>query len=189
MDTLAITDVTDRDATDLTPVGVLQRRWELQQLVDLYHRRMPKRVLEVGTYHGGTLAHWAAAGWYPEIVSIDTFTADDPRARFPHVRFLQGDSRDPAMVRAARRFGPFDFIFIDGGHSEQEAQDDWNAYHQLAAPGGVIALHDILPGRGAQSWIQVEPVWRRIQRQGYVTQEIVASVDVDWGGIGVVYLP
>ena len=101
---------------------------------------------------------------------------------------LAGDSRDAAIIEQAKAHGPYDFIFLDAGHAEHEVQADWDNYAPLVAPGGIIALHDILPGRGPQAWIQVAPVWQRIQRQGYVTQELVASVDVDWGGIGVVYL-
>jgi predicted O-methyltransferase YrrM len=179
---------TVRDVHDLTPVGLLQRQWEITQLLTLYRLRQPRRVLEVGTYHGGTLKLWADAAWTPQLVSIDTFTAADPRADFPGVTFLQGNSADPAIIVRAAEFGPFDFIFLDAGHARHEVQRDWENYLPLAVPSGIIALHDILPGRGAQAWIDVAPVWQQIRRQGFVTQELVASEDVNWGGIGIVYL-
>ncbi|HEU5087771.1 MAG TPA: class I SAM-dependent methyltransferase, partial [Roseiflexaceae bacterium] len=81
--------------------------------------------------------------------------------------------------------GPFDWIVIDAGHYAHEVQADWERYAPMAAPGGVIALHDILPA--AVDWIQVDQVWATIQAEGYVTQELIASRTVDWGGWGLVY--
>jgi len=97
--------------------------------------------------------------------------------------------RDPAIVEAARQFGPFDWIFLDAGHAEHEVQADVDNYLPLARPGGVVALHDILPGKNAQAWIEVHKVWQRLQRLGFVTQELVADPEnVDWGGIGIVFV-
>lgn len=38
--------------------------------------------------------------------------------------------------------GPIDFIFIDGDHSYEGVQTDWNLWSPLVEPGGVVALHD-----------------------------------------------
>lgn len=186
----AIADIAlhDRDATDMTPSGMLQRRWEIDQLATIVRQQQPHRILEIGTYHGGTLRVWQDCVPHAHIVSIDTCAAADPRSHFPDVTFLVGDSRDPGIIAAATRHGLYDFVFIDGGHVEHEVQHDWSVYHQLCRSGGLIALHDILPGRGAQQWIEVSQVWQRIQHHGYVTQELIASLDVDWGGIGLVWM-
>lgn len=195
---LNLAHITERDASEgyEGPVPVLQRRWEFAQLLTLYRHRAPLRVLEVGTYHGGTLYHWlaeAAAG--ATVVSVDSPPDGVNRAHFQSwvpsrvsLVLLTGDSRDPDTIVGASRFGPFDWIFLDAGHAEYEVSDDWANYSAMAAPGAVVALHDILPGRGAQAWIEVDRLWCRLQRQGYVTQEIVASEHVDWGGVGIVYL-
>lgn len=196
---LNLANISERDASEGYdgPVPTLQRRWEFDQLLKLYRQHAPQRVLEVGTYHGGTLYQWLkAAPAGARVVSVDRpppgVVQDEIFHRWapPRVdlRLLRGDSADPAMVSAAARFGPFEWIFLDAGHAAHEVRADWNNYSALAAPGGIVALHDILPGRNAQAWIQVAPVWKEIQRDGYLTQEIVASEDVDWGGIGVVYL-
>jgi len=50
-----------------------------------------------------------------------------------------------------------------------------------------VAFHDIL-SHPAHPEIQTEGVWRQIQRAGYVTQELVATPEAEWGGIGVVYM-
>lgn len=195
---LRLDTTTYRDASEGYdgPVLALQRRWEFDQLLALYRQRRPRRVLEVGTYHGGTLYHWLTSATPGAlVVSVDQPPPGAGDTALFHawappgvaLRCLRGDSTDPAMAAAAARFGPFDVIFLDAGHAEPEIRADWAHYSPLCAPGGVIALHDILPGRGAQAWIQVAPVWRDIQASGEVTQEIIASRDVDWGGIGVVY--
>ena len=39
----------------------------------------------------------------------------------------------------------FDMIFIDGGHSEQAAQDDFRLWSERLNPGGLLAIHDVFP--------------------------------------------
>ena len=39
----------------------------------------------------------------------------------------------------------FDMIFIDGGHSEQAAQDDYRLWSERLNPGGLLAIHDVFP--------------------------------------------
>jgi predicted O-methyltransferase YrrM len=178
-----------------TPVPIFQREWEFAQLLAIYERRQPRNVLEIGTFHGGTLYHWlrlAQPG--VTIVSVDSYRANvDNRHLYAgwtpagvELHALMGDSRDPATIAMVRDFAPYDFIFIDAGHLEAEVQADWNNYSPLCAVGGLVALHDICPAD--VDWIQVAPVWRTIQAQGYVTQELVCAYGLDWSGIGCVFI-
>lgn len=185
-----------------TPVPIFQHQYEWAQLLAIYARAAPARVLEVGTFHGGTLYHLlrlAAPG--AMVVSIDSYTAGvDNRAQYPGwtpdgvtLHAITGDSRKRRTIEQARSLGPFDFLWIDAGHYEAEVADDWRNYSALAAPGAIVAFHDIITHASWPS-IEVERVWRRIQRQGYLTQEFVWSTgvppnDQGWGGIGVVYMP
>jgi cephalosporin hydroxylase len=58
-----------------TPVPLLQHHDEFTQLLDLYRQIKPERVLEVGTYHGGSLYHWLQnAAPKATIVTIDSYT-------------------------------------------------------------------------------------------------------------------
>lgn len=43
------------------PVPILQSPWEFQQLFDIYHRSAPAKVLEIGSFYGGTLWYWLQA--------------------------------------------------------------------------------------------------------------------------------
>ena len=185
-----------------TPVPIFQDQYEWQQLLALYARAAPARVLEIGTYHGGTLYHLLRrAGPGAVVVSVDSYTAGvDNRALYPDwtpegvtLHAIVGDSRASGTVARVAALGPYDFVWIDAGHYAVEVADDWRHYGALAAPGAIVAFHDIITHASWPS-IEVEQVWRRIQRQGYVTQELVWSTgvppnDQGWGGIGVVYMP
>lgn len=180
------------------PVDVFQHEWELSRLIDLYVQRRPKRVLEVGTYHGGTLYHWLQnATRNTTVVSVDSYAVGvDNRSLYPDwvpygvtLRTICGDCHDPQTALDAWLSGPFDWIFIDAGHYYNEVERDWDIYGQMAAEGAVVAFHDILPPSAEHPEIEVNRLWREIQARGYVTQELIASPDASWGGVGLVYLP
>ena len=39
----------------------------------------------------------------------------------------------------------FDMVFIDGGHSEEAAQVDFNLWSKRLSKKGVLAIHDVFP--------------------------------------------
>jgi predicted O-methyltransferase YrrM len=40
---------------------------------------------------------------------------------------------------------PLAFLFLDGGHTEEQAQADYAAWSPHVAPGGTLAVHDVFP--------------------------------------------
>lgn len=40
---------------------------------------------------------------------------------------------------------PLAFLFLDGGHTEEQAQADYAAWAPHVAPGGTLAVHDVFP--------------------------------------------
>ena len=40
---------------------------------------------------------------------------------------------------------PLAMVFIDGGHSDQAANDDYNVWHPHIIQGGLLAIHDVFP--------------------------------------------
>lgn len=192
-------DLTHPRSTSLgpeAPVPILQREWEFETLLHIYSDKKPKRVLEIGTYHGGTLYHWLTTHPPELVVAVDSYqTGVDNRGLFrdwavdagSQLVIVQGDSMSQDTISAVAENAPFDWVWIDAGHYEHEAQADWSNYGTLCAPGGNVCLHDILthPSHPA---IEVEPVWRRIQQAGHLTRELVADPSAEWGGIGVVYV-
>lgn len=179
------------------PVPIFQWEREFSVLLAIYRVKAPRRVLEVGTYYGGTLYHWLT-NVRPEaiVVSIDSYAAGvDNRSLYADwappgvaVHAIEGDSHAPETVAQAAEHGPYDWLFIDAGHSYDEVKADWDAYVPLCAPAATVVFHDILPPSAQHPEIEVETLWREIQRGGYVTQEIVADPEAPWGGLGVIYL-
>ena len=176
------------------PVPILQREWEFQTLLDLYVQEAPRRVLEIGTFHGGTLFHWLTKNTPSLVVAVDSYqTGVDNRQLFEEwkdprtqLEIIVGNSLDEATQVRVAEFGKFDWVWIDAGHFDAEVRADYAAYASLCRPGGIIALHDIL-NHPAHPEIQVEGLWRDVQRAGAVTRELVADPHAEWGGIGVIY--
>jgi predicted O-methyltransferase YrrM len=40
---------------------------------------------------------------------------------------------------------PLALLFIDGGHTEEHAQNDYSGWSGFVMPGGVLAVHDVFP--------------------------------------------
>ena len=40
---------------------------------------------------------------------------------------------------------PLAMVFIDGGHSEKAANDDYDVWHPHIVKGGLLAIHDVFP--------------------------------------------
>jgi len=173
------------------PVQIIQEEVDFAPLLDLYRERKPMRVLEVGTYTGGTFFHWlqnAQPG--SVVVSVDMYEDADnthlydswaPEGVTWHA--IKGESSDEETVEAARALSPYDWIFIDAGHREHEVRADWENYGPMASPGGIVAFHDIAEMPDLPS-IQVDKVWSEI-KQGRETREIL---NPDTSGIGIVFV-
>lgn len=182
-----------------SPVQIAQIRWEFDCLLSLYRARKPKTVLEIGTFCGGSLYHLLQNSTPGTIVVTVDSLVDAPDNRelfdgwcpedtkcFPII----GDSGAAPTIDEVEAYGPYDFTFIDGLHTYAVAMADWFTYRKMAAPGAVVAFHDIRlrrdyeDGESAGVW----RLWREIQEAGYVTQEIVCATGQTEYGIGLIYL-
>jgi predicted O-methyltransferase YrrM len=181
-----------------TPVEIFQWQAEFDPLLDLYRERAPKKVLEIGTYHGGTLYHWLQnANEGTHVVSVDSYAVGvDNRALYAEwvpdeveLTVIDADSRDAKTVREVGKHGPFDWCFIDAGHYYEEVRDDWENYRPFCSKGAIVAFHDILPPSRTWPSIEVAWLWKEIKRFGWETEEFISDPDAEWGGIGVVHIP
>ncbi len=121
-------------------------------------------MLEIGTAKGGTLfllsrvADPSATitscdlpgglygGGYPQWKSVIFHRIMPP----PQSLHLRGNShRAETRERISATLGgqKVDFMFIDGDHSYAGVKHDFLTYRNFVRPGGMIALHDILPNR------------------------------------------
>jgi predicted O-methyltransferase YrrM len=115
----------------------------------LLHALAPgrKRVGEIGTGTGvGT--SWLASA-LDEGASLVTVERDEERAAaaahlfagIENVRVLWGD-----WHRLMPREGPFNLLFYDGG-GKQSPEIDGQLVVDLIAPGGLVVIDDLTPGR------------------------------------------
>ncbi len=169
-------------------VEVFQNLWELDQMLQVVNRLKPKRVLEVGSWHGGTLWHWLQFGG--TVVSIDDEMrlasewgkwAEDAGA---NLVLLQGFSQDAPIIEKARELGPYDFIFIDGDHRYDAVRADWENYSAMCKRGGIFAFHDTQ--HIGDNTYGVEQLWYEITGEPHVRWMHIAQTH--HCGIGLVWM-
>lgn len=146
------------------PVEAFQNPWEFRQLLAIYRRLRPRRVLEIGSWKGGTLWYWLQERGATVVVVDDQARNSDEWARWS-VRFgsslicFRGMSQDSRIVASVAERRLYDFAFIDGDHTHEAVKADWDNYAPMVKPGGIIALHDILPRPG----YGVSTLWQQIK--------------------------
>lgn len=55
------------------------------------------------------------------------------------------DAASQEAQLVAGRYGPYDMLFVDAGHSYADVARDHDLYSPLVRSGGVVAFHDALP--------------------------------------------
>lgn len=120
-------------------------------------------VVEIGVFEGSS-ARVLRAALAPEATLhlVDPFTASPdalrPGARGSAWATRRAVARAPGdcalrwhlatSERVAREWSdPLDLVFIDGDHSEVGCRLDWELWHPLVVPGGVVVFHDARDGR------------------------------------------
>lgn len=70
---------------------------------------------------------------------------------------------------------PLGLCFIDGGHAEDVATADYDAWARHVAPGGTLAIHDVFedPADGGQAPFHV---WERAVRAGFEPVQTTGSL-------------
>lgn len=143
-----------------SPAHPLQNLNEIQSLWDYVAARPHSRVLEIGSLYGGTLWYWSHLPSIEVLVSIDQVTDQEPartvaiEARSHWVEWfgptcelamIEADSTSLEAQQLARRWAPYDYVFIDGDHSYEGIRWDWLNYSPTVRPGGIVAFHDTWP--------------------------------------------
>ncbi|MCV7429987.1 class I SAM-dependent methyltransferase [Mycolicibacterium bacteremicum] len=108
-------------------------------------------VIYTVDHHHGSEEH--QPGWeYHDTTLVDPVTGRFdtlPTARHTldlaglddHVVAIVGKSPVVAKIWAT----PVQFLFIDGGHTEEAAQRDYDGWARWVAPGGGLVIHDVFP--------------------------------------------
>jgi cephalosporin hydroxylase len=199
-DRLAAIAIEEREA--------VQKPGELTELLAIVAELRPRRVVEIGTFHGGTLWSFCQLATSDAVlVSVDLPGGDfgggydeAQSRRFRNfccheqrVVTLPLDSHDPATVEDVRReLGgePVDLLFVDGDHTYEGVKRDFELYSPLVRSGGVVAFHDILPDSDWER-SEVDRLWAEV-REAYRSREILAPDEGlehgRWAGIGVLWI-
>ncbi len=181
----------------------VQVREELLEFAQVVNELKPKLVLEIGTLHGGTLcllSRLADPG--ATLVSVDL-----PLGRFgggyrwyyvpvfkgfarrrQKIHLLRADSHDPETLSAVRKIlgnRRLDLLFIDGDHSYEGVRADFELYHPLVRPGGVVAFHDVAVHTDRAC--EVSRFWDEV-KQRYRHGEVIRDPNQGWAGIGLLYV-
>jgi predicted O-methyltransferase YrrM len=183
----------------------MQIRAEFERLLHLVAELAPARILEIGSARGGTLFLWTRIATEDAIViSVDqpegAFGGSYTRAVLPVYRafvrarqkiaLIRGDSHEPAILRRveAEAGGQLDVLFIDGDHTYEGVQRDFEMYSPLIRNGGVIAFHDIATGP-LEAVGGVPRFWRELKTRYSDVEEIVESWEQGGYGIGLLRTP
>jgi cephalosporin hydroxylase len=185
----------------------MQAELEIQGLYERVSKQRPRVVMEIGTCHGGTLYMWCqAASPDATLISLDLPEGEfgggyrECRAglyqRFSSpdqtLHLVRADSHDAATVgriESLLQGRKIDFLFIDGDHTYEGVRRDYELYTPLVAPGGLVALHDVVK-REDQARIEVWRFWEELKQAGLRVQEwIETSPGKRSIGIGLVQLP
>ena len=176
-----------------------QIREEMVALLERLAATRPKTILELGTFHGGTLFLLTrVAAQDATLVTVDMnagqFGGGYPRTWEPlfrsfarknqRIHLVRGDSHSTTTLARVSSLleQPLDFLFIDGDHTYDGVRRDFELYSPFVHADGLIALHDIV--EGSPDLVGGVPrFWSEIHT-GFEAEEIVAARDQGGYGIG-----
>jgi predicted O-methyltransferase YrrM len=135
----------------------LQKPLELWAYLSFLRARRITRSMEIGTLWGGMFyAHCAITVPNGQLIAIDSFPRQNADAMTSRLKRLARPNQSvtciwhdshsdvtAAAVGAALGGAPLDLLFLDGDHSTEGVQRDYDMYAPLVRAGGVIAFHDI----------------------------------------------
>ena len=123
--------------------GALQDEWELAILLQIVQLHRPAKMLEIGSYTGGSLYAWRTA--LPDCHVFSCTLGDIPNFHGHGASMIIGDSTHPdTQRRIFERGADMDFVFVDGGHDQATAESDVElAFKLTAQTNGLVGIHDI----------------------------------------------
>jgi len=175
---------------------------ELHRFAQIVATLRPKKVMEIGTFKGGTLCVLCRLS----SPSADIISVDLPGGKFgggynamrsclfrsfckysQAMHLIRGDSHsNETLTRVKSIIQSLDILFIDGDHTYQGVKRDFLAYSPLVRRGGVVAFHDIVE-HPKDSGCEVSRFWEEIKEQ-YRHEEIIENPQQGWAGIGILYM-
>jgi len=186
-------------------VPVLQWPTDLLLLQELLTKLRPRRVVETGTYLGGTAIFYASIlrllGIEGRVISIDIQIAPEARQNIAASAFsgqidlLEGDSKSEAVQRRLQtllRGEPNVLVCLDSDHSYAHTLEELRLFSRYVPVGGYMVLFDTIcedladTPKGQAAWVHDSPM--AALRQFLAESPHFAS-DPAWGKFLVTFAP
>ena len=180
----------------------LQVPSELLRFAKVVAALRPEKVMEIGTFQGGTLCILSRlSSPTADIISIDLaggkFGGGYSEIRsllyrsfckyFQTMHLIRGDSHSEEILTKVKSITQsLDILFIDGDHTYEGVKRDFFDYSPLVRLGGLVAFHDIVE-HPKDSGCEVARFWNEIKQQ-YHHEEILEDPQQGWAGIGILYM-
>ena len=189
-------------AVESPAIAVQQISSEFLLLAELVKNERCERLLEIGTYRGGTLFVFSRlSDANATVISVDYPTTGFGRVlracqnaylprlvrRGQSLYLLRENSHSLgtlARVREILQGNKLDFLFIDGDHSYAGVRSDFEMYAPLVRSGGLLAFHDVAKTNSKE---EVYRLWNEI-KPNYKHAEFVHRTGPGAMGIGVLWV-
>ena len=134
-----------------------------KKLLDIVRELQPKHVVEIGTWNGKRATEFMAVTncFYTGFDLFEQATKETDEkelnvkphneivevagmiemAGFSRFALFRGDTKE-TLPKWLKDHDPFDFCFIDGGHSVETIRSDFENIHSAIENGGTIILDD-----------------------------------------------
>jgi hypothetical protein len=136
LDELALKHGTDKASSDHGYTKYYELYFESYRDFDF-------KFLEIGVYDGSSVKLWKEYFPKAEITSIDI----DPRCTEyaeERINIEIGDQTNPTFLKQiSTKYGPFDIILDDGGHSNKQQIVSFETLFPLLNPGGIYVIEDL----------------------------------------------
>lgn len=170
-----------------------QDSFEFAQLLKIVATIDPQVIVEIGVDKGYSMQAFNTAFLPKVILGIDiaseNMTEDNEHL---HAAVIKQDSTTGrALESLMERLGgkKIDFLFIDGDHRIDAVRKDFNNYHHLVRPGGIIAFHDIM--RVGEQWkykVEVREFFDELKMQYPSIELWNGCIGENAPGIGIIFV-
>ena len=163
--------------------AIWQNPWEFRKTIQIIKGLKAKSVLEIGTGHG------MFAEYLRRVQNIMVWSIDSN----PMILSYDPDQlyNISSMTLGARNWatyhGPYDVVFIDGGHDYDTCHHDWRTYKKLATKA--VMIHDIGANQAGKYPVEYGPgeLWYKTIKPTCRTLEIHDRSPFNCG-VGIVLL-
>lgn len=117
----------------------------------------PKVIVELGTWQGGSSAHFADGNPEARIITIDNHNCLEEYNRRPNIEYRHQDSLQEIFLPEERL--DVDILFIDTLHDGVLCLEEFKTHEHLVSVGGVIFFDDVyLNPQMINFWKSLNPV-------------------------------